>query len=221
MAGDRRFLYVEVSICTERKILSYMKTHKILPILALLALPILTSCTKDEILTAKDENSTYDSLSTAKIALIVDSLPFAYPDSATIAYLQFLRGEEYLAHDVYELFYTQYGSRIFGNIRQSELRHTTAIQNLLEKYSILDPEADHVAGVFANPELQALYNALVLTGSADLTKALEVGRTIEITDIEDIDNFLELTQQEDIVFVLNNLRAGSERHLRAFNAWLD
>jgi hypothetical protein len=136
-------------------------------------------------------------------------------------YLQFLRGEEYLAHDVYELFYTQYGSRIFGNIRQSELRHTTAIQNLLIKYGIPDPEADHVAGVFANPDLQALYNTLVITGSENLTKALEVGRTIEITDIEDIDNFLKITQQEDIVFVLTNLRSGSERHLRAFNAWLD
>ncbi len=198
-----------------------MKTYKILPILALLALPILTSCSKDETLTTKDENSTYDSLSAAKIALIIDSLPYALPDSATIMYLQFLRGEEYLAHDVYELFYTQYGSRIFGNIRQSELRHTTAIQNLLIKYSIPDPEADHVAGVFANPDLQALYNTLVITGSENLTKALEVGRTIEITDIEDIDNFLKITQQEDIVFVLTNLRSGSERHLRAFNAWLD
>jgi hypothetical protein len=119
------------------------------------------------------------------------------------------------------LFFNTYGSRIFGNILKSELRHTTAIQNLLIKYNIPDPEAQHIAGVFANPDLQALYNTLVIMGSENLTKALEVGKAIEIKDIEDLDNFLNITQQEDLVFVLSNLKSGSERHLRAFNAWLE
>jgi hypothetical protein len=198
-----------------------MKTYKILPFLALLALPIITSCSKDELTSTGSENSEYDSLTVAKTALIIDSLPYVLPDSASISYLQFLRGEEYLAHDVYELFFNTYGSRIFGNILKSELRHTTAIQNLLIKYNIPDPEAQHIAGVFANPDLQALYNTLVIMGSENLTKALEVGKAIEIKDIEDLDNFLNITQQEDLVFVLSNLKSGSERHLRAFNAWLE
>lgn len=198
-----------------------MKTYKILPFLALLALPIITSCSKDELTSTGSENSEYDSLTVAKTALIIDSLPYVLPDSASISYLQFLRGEEYLAHDVYALFFNTYGSRIFGNILKSELRHTTAIQNLLIKYNIPDPEAQHIAGVFANPDLQALYNTLVIMGSENLTKALEVGKAIEIKDIEDLDNFLNITQQEDLVFVLSNLKSGSERHLRAFNAWLE
>jgi hypothetical protein len=197
-----------------------MKTMKSLPILAIVLALALVSCSKDDTTTLNSGSDEQELMTAEKTVQIIDSLPFVQPDSAEASFLQFLRSEEYLAHDVYALFSEKYGLVIFGNIMKSELRHTTAIQRLLEKYSIFDPESEHVAGVYANPELQELYDQLVASGSASSLKALEAGKAIEITDIGDIDLFIPQTDKEDILFVLNNLRAGSERHLKAFNAWL-
>ena len=57
-------------------------------------------------------------------------------------------------------------------------------------------------------------------GGLSLIDALEVGVIIEVTDIEDIENYLKLTDNKDIIQVFTNLLNGSENHLAAFNSHL-
>ena len=146
------------------------------------------------------------------------SLPAATPGELSVAEaagLSYMREEEKLAHDVYVVLYEKWGLRVFQNISQSEQTHTEAVKALLDRYGLPDPAAS-TAGVFNNPDLQALYNDLVARGSQSLAEALKVGAAIEEIDILDLEKHLAETDNADIQQVFNSLKNGSYNHLRAF-----
>jgi hypothetical protein len=129
--------------------------------------------------------------------------------------LLFMREEEKLARDVYLYLHQLWGSQVFSNIAQSEESHTQAVLALLDRYDLEDPAAA-VAGEFANPDLQALYEQLIAQGSQSLKAALQVGAAIEEIDILDLQDNIEKTAQADILQVYQNLLNGSSNHLQAF-----
>ena len=133
-------------------------------------------------------------------------------------WLTYLREEEKLARDVYLYLYDIWGSRIFKNISMSEQTHLDAIKTLLERYGIEDPAADKGPGVFANQDLQSLYNELIKDGSVSLVDALEVGVFIEETDIDDLNAGIASTTHKDLKTVYSNLLQGSFSHLEAFKS---
>jgi hypothetical protein len=130
--------------------------------------------------------------------------------------LLYMREEEKLARDVYEVLYDKWGLPVFQNIANSEQTHMDAVYTLLERYDMPDPVADREAGEFANAELQALYDELVAAGMQSLEQALRVGATIEEVDILDLEKHLAETDNADILRVYENLNRGSRNHLRAF-----
>lgn len=148
----------------------------------------------------------------------IDSLPYESLSTEETDALTFLREEELLAHDVYIALSQLYTKPIFVNISKSETKHTEAIQSLLVKYGLTDPAANHTLGHFSNPDLQALYNALITQGSSSLLNGLIVGATIEDLDIHDLKTHLLSVDNQDITFVFNNLMRGSRNHLRSFYA---
>ncbi len=85
---------------------------------------------------------------------------------------------------------------------------------LMDKYGLSDPILE--AGNFSNPDLQALYDDLVAQGSSSEEEALRVGAVIEETDIQDLKDQLEKTDNEDITMVYESLMKRSRNHLRAF-----
>jgi hypothetical protein len=134
---------------------------------------------------------------------------------AEIDGLKLMREEEKLARDVYQHFFSLYGDVIFENIAKSEQAHMDAVLRLLEGYGKADPSMDGV-GEFSDEELQALYNNLIAEGGKGLIEALKIGATIEDLDINDLQNLLAETKNEDVKRVYENLLAGSENHMRAF-----
>lgn len=130
--------------------------------------------------------------------------------------LQFMREEEKLAHDVYVSMYEKWDLLIFNNIAAAEQKHTDAVVTLLERYDVSDPASGNALGEFADPKLQSLYNQLIAQGSKSVADALKVGVAIEEIDIRDLDERLAETDNADIQTVYENLRVGSENHLRAF-----
>jgi hypothetical protein len=133
--------------------------------------------------------------------------------------LVYLIEEEKLAHDVYTKLYEMYGARVFGNILNSEQTHQSRVLTLLQARNIADPRSEQV-GVFNDPELQGLYNQLIDKGSKSERDAYEVGVAIEEKDIADINTQLETASETDVIQTLEDLRRGSENHLRAFNKQL-
>ncbi len=134
--------------------------------------------------------------------------------------LIFLRQEEKLAHDVYVYAYQKYAHFLFNNISNSEQTHIDNMTGLLSKYNVVDPAADLTNGVFADNNLQVLYNQLIAKVDISLIDALEVGATIEDLDISDIQRFYANTNQSDILRVYDLLTCGSKNHLRGFTGQL-
>jgi hypothetical protein len=133
--------------------------------------------------------------------------------------LLYMREEEKLAHDVYITLYNLWQLPLFNNIASSEQTHTQTVKSLLDRYGITDPASAEV-GVFTNSDLQQLYDTLIEQGSQSLGDALKVGALIEEVDIQDLDQALVTVQQADIRLAFENLKAGSENHLRAFTSTL-
>lgn len=133
-----------------------------------------------------------------------------------ISGLIFMREEEKLARDVYLTLYDFWNLNIFRNIASSEQTHTDAVKDLLVQYGISDPVSTDEIGVFANADLQALYDQLVDQGSQSLSDALHVGAAIEEIDILDLEEYIAQTDNPDIHLVYENLMKGSRNHLRSF-----
>jgi hypothetical protein len=169
---------------------------------------------------------------TLPAALVAMSLTFSVPGFAArtasttgasltaleAADLTFMREEEKLARDTYLTLGETWTLAVFANIASSEQRHMDAILALLTKYRLPDPATSTLIGEFNNPELQALYDALISKGMQSDLEALMVGGIIEETDMEDIQAAIDRSQHPDVVAVFENLMCGSRNHLRAFAA---
>ncbi len=141
------------------------------------------------------------------------------PTSSQAARLTYLIEEEKLAHDVYTKLYERWGSAVFGNIIDSESSHESRVLALLQSKNIADPRSNEI-GVFADQNLQKLYDQLIAQGMRSIEEAYRVGVTIEETDIADLTSDLGITDDPSEIAVLEALRQGSENHLRAFNRQL-
>jgi hypothetical protein len=129
--------------------------------------------------------------------------------------LLYLIEEEKLAHDVYTVLGETWGGNTFSNILASESTHQDQVLSLLNTYGLTDPRSAKV-GVFANPDLQALYDQLIAQGMTSQTEAYKVGVLIEETDITDLTTAINSTSDASIASTLEKLRSASESHLAAF-----
>jgi hypothetical protein len=127
----------------------------------------------------------------------------------------FMWEEEKMAKDVYEYFFDKYKFRVFGNIAKSEAIHQQAVNHLIEGYNLTNPGSD-APGVYTNEHIAELYVTLIDMGSTSAVNALNAGALIEETDILDLKNLLNETDNPYITRVYSNLLRASENHLRAF-----
>ncbi len=137
----------------------------------------------------------------------------------------FMREEEKLARDVYAYFNEIFESDPFTNILASEDRHMEALKRLIISLGLVDPVVDDSRGVFVNQELNDLYLELTDPQYSSWEAALEAGIVIENMDIEDLEFYLDpdepVAVSANVIRVFENLLAGSERHLDAFESHLD
>jgi len=161
---------------------------------------VITSCEKEE---ALDETPIETELTAVELEM-----------------MHHMMEEEKLAYDVYVTLFELHGTSIFDNISKSEQTHMDAASELLAKYNI-ENTASTTLGVFNESHLQELYDALVVMGSQSLIDALKVGATIEDVDIYDLEEYLGITENADIISVFDFLNCGSRNHLRGFMSQLD
>lgn len=142
-------------------------------------------------------------------------------DQATAEQLTYLIEEEKLAHDVYQAMYEKWGSQVFDNIVKSEATHQTELLAVMQNRGVADPRSDKL-GVFTNDDIQSLYDKLIAQGNQSKTEAYKVGKAIEELDIADIKKFLSQLNpaDTDVKATFEQLMAGSEKHLVAFNRQL-
>lgn len=134
---------------------------------------------------------------------------------AEVATLKWMREEEKLARDTYIELNAFWAAKIFTNIAASEQKHFDAVGRKLALYGIADPALPNV-GDFADPALQALHDELLALGMVSFVEALEVGITIEETDIVDLQAAIDAATSAPLTRTYRHLLKGSENHLRAF-----
>jgi len=132
--------------------------------------------------------------------------------------LIYMYQEEKLAKDVYYVLSQMYPNlRTFPHIYRAEVMHQKSVANVLSYYGIPLPMLGDEVGKFNNPNLQKLYNELISKGKNSIKDALEVGIMVEVTDVEDLDKYLNEVSSSDVVALFKFLRAGSYNHYNAFN----
>jgi len=192
-----------------------IKKFSIFAILALILLPASVMAagthTMGPMAGSPDSGAATVSVSSAQTLALTDDETY---------WLTYMREEEKVARDVYLVLNEKWNLRIFKNIAASEQRHMDAIKTLLDTYTVSDPAAGKEHGEFTNPALQKLYNDLIQQGSISRVEALNVGILIEETDIDDLNEGITSTRQNDIKTVYSNLLQGSLNHLDAFESGL-
>ncbi len=172
----------------------------------------------------------------------------AYPKSTLnqdlIDSLAYMGNEERLAHDIYTVLYNYHkeeGTEIKQLINissNSEVKHVGIVQDIVRRYNInatnttnvVNPVADKNVtfedmpiGEYDIPKIQELYDSLYAKGVASKQAALEVGCMVEVTDVDDLDKYIEQAEASnasDIVAGFNVLRDGSYNHYWAFDKGL-
>jgi hypothetical protein len=134
--------------------------------------------------------------------------------------LVFMYQEEKLAKDVYATLGKMYPNVRVFNIYRAEVMHESCVANVMRHYGITFPVRGNRTGVFADKKLQILYNRLIEKGKKSLTDALEVGIMVEVTDIEDLDKYLNSATSSDVIALFEFLRAGSYNHYNGFDRTL-
>ena len=160
-------------------------------------------------------------------------------DDNELTHLMFMREEEKLARDVYirsGMMYPE--SVVFGNIDDSEQRHTDSVKAMIEKYGYEDPNTNDNVGIYTGEDygwyFTEKYQQLVAKASVSELDAYYVGAFIEELDMLDInqcpkviidtDNGIDdvsecgkvYTAKSDILRLYTNLLEGSESHLRGY-----
>ena len=149
--------------------------------------------------------------------------------------LAYMWNEEKMAKDLYLALNQLYPNNTLYNIAtRSETEHEAAVENLAKAYDINLTNLDNFEGNFSEeelekygpgeffiPEVQETYNVLYKKGSNSLVDALKVGCMVEVTDVDDLNKWLDVVKdQPAIVTVFENLRSGSYSHYWAFDTAL-
>ena len=149
--------------------------------------------------------------------------------------LAYMWHEEKLARDVYlELNKINPANQLENIANNSETKHMELVQNLVEWYDInitdlANYEIEYSAseltnmatGKFAIEPIQELYDTLYDYGLPSTQASLEVGCMVEVTDIDDLDKYIdEASGNQALIDTFNILRNGSYKHYWAFDKGL-
>jgi len=182
-----------------------------------------------------DQNGTLIDPSTTPLSTLTPELKDA---------LAYMGNEERLAYDIYTNLYNYHannGTEIYQlhNIAStSEIKHIQTVQALVQKYNLGADDLSNVSTALADnnvtvanmpsgqydiPAIQSLYDTLYTKGTTSQQDALEVGCMVEVTDINDLNEYITLAQDSnasDVETAFTALRDASYNHYWAFDKGL-
>ncbi len=158
--------------------------------------------------------------------------------------IAYMGNEERLAYDTYTNLYNYYLANDIDIYQlqhiasNAEITHVQTVQSIVQKYAlsdenltnVIDPVAgshtavsDMPSGKYDIPAIQSLYNMLYAKGIKSQQDALEVACMVEVTDINDLNNYISLAQTSnatDVEVVFTALRDASYNHYWSFDTGL-
>ena len=151
--------------------------------------------------------------------------------------ITYMYNEEKLAREVYlNINEKQPLKQLYNIATKSEIKHEQAVNDLAVKYDLnitLYPDTEepydqqsldeYGSGQFAVVDIQELYDVLYDKGIQSQKDAFEVGCMVEVTDIDDLDKYMQQASDanaEDVLAIFDYLREGSYNHYWAFDKGL-
>jgi len=158
--------------------------------------------------------------------------------------IAYMGNEERLAYDVYKNLYELHLAngdeikQLLNIADKSEVRHIQTVRDIVNKYEINASELtkldntpvgdgetpiDSIRGEYDIESIQELYNALIQKGEVSMQDALEVGCMVEVTDINDLNEYIQMAQEasiKDVEDAFTALREGSYNHYWGFDRGL-
>ena len=151
--------------------------------------------------------------------------------------ITYMYNEEKLAREVYlNVNEKQPLKQLYNIATKSEIKHEKAVNDLAVKYDLnitLYPDTEepydqpsldeYGSGQFAVVDIQELYDVLYDKGIQSQKDAFEVGCMVEVTDIDDLNLYMQQASDanaEDVLSIFNYLREGSYNHYWAFDKGL-
>ncbi|HHB94619.1 MAG TPA: DUF2202 domain-containing protein [Campylobacterales bacterium] len=151
--------------------------------------------------------------------------------------ITYMYNEEKLAKEIYlNVYKKQPLQQLYNIASKSEIKHEEAVNDLAVKYDLnitLYPDTDipydkksldsYGNGRYPVVAVQELYDMLYDKGIQSKKDALEVGCMVEVTDINDLDKYIDqatTSNASDVLDVFNFLRNGSYKHYWAFDKGL-
>jgi hypothetical protein len=173
----------------------------------------------------------------------VTTLPYSTLTQELKDALAYMGDKERLAYDVYTNLYNYHLENSALAIYQlqniasrSEQEHVLTVQSLVQKYNLTQSDLTIVStpvsdsntsfdsmphdGEYGIEHIQELYDVLYNKGIQSQKDALEVGCMVEVTDIEDLDRYIQMAQgsnASDVEQAFTQLRNASYNHYWAFD----
>ena len=157
----------------------------------------------------------------------MDTIPIGEKTDNDIFMMKRMRQEEKLARDVYNTLADMFEDvAVFSNIARAEQKHMDTMLAILQRYNVADRVVGNPGvGLFGDDavgdEFEDMYQTLIAVDPDDLKAALEVGVFIEESDIADLQDAIDTTDEVLLQTVYGNLKGASTNHLRAFQRQLD
>ncbi len=131
--------------------------------------------------------------------------------------------EEKLIRDLYISFYNKWQIPMFSKLSLNEEIYMDAIDALFKRYKLVNPLAGHRddIGYFVSPNIKKLYSEFLSKGSKSLKDALVVCANVEEKRISDIEKMIPHIDNQDILFVYQNILKTARNHLRSLIYLLD
>lgn len=128
--------------------------------------------------------------------------------------LRFMRQEEKLARDVYLSLYATWKEAAFKENANAEQQHMDLIKKLLNRYGVADPIIDDSIGVFEDKNFDMLFRSMTEAGNKSMVDALKVSAAVEEIDIDELQESVAESKNEDLRQVYVDLLQDSKEHFR-------
>lgn len=181
-----------------------MKTLKTYTLIGTIALSmIFISCTKDEAAAPIQKPATNNSqnLSSAEEDFLLSSVE-----------------KQKLHRDLYDVMAKNIQDQIFTVHAKSDAVYMETLSIKVDKYGLINPIDDKIAGKYENLQIQAIYDDFTDNNSYDWVQLLLFAKNMEVMLIADLQQHLNtVSGHSDIVQIYSDLINESQNQLVALN----
>lgn len=119
---------------------------------------------------------------------------------------------ERMAHDLYSQLHEAWGQPRFERFADAGQRHLDALTAQMDRLGIMRAAVMPEPGVYADPEVQALYDAWLDRGSSSEREALAVGIELEERAIAELEGIIARTEDAELAGAFGYLLDGARSH---------